>query len=278
VSDALTPKTIRPRWFCYGLALAGTLAVLLVRAELIPLVAHRPLLILLVLPIMLSAGLGGLGPGFLATLVAAVGADLLILDPPGFGIAYPMDAVQLGILIAAGVLVSVLAEGLHRARRQAEEGRALVAYGLLLRVLSERLQRAEREEAQGRALLAAILASIGDGVIATDAQGQVRSLNTQAERLTGWRDEDATGRPVAEVLRIIHDETRVPVAEPVPQVLATGERLGLAADTLLITRDGLELPIHGSATPVSGGDGTSLGAVLVFRDAPPAGAGRARGG
>lgn len=273
----MTPRSPLPRWSLYGLALAGTLAVLLVRAELIPLVANRPLLILLVLPITLSAGLGGLGPGLLATLVAAVGADLLILDPPGFGIAYPMDAVQLGILTAAGVLVSVLAEGLHRARRQAEEGRALVAYGLLLRVLSERLQRAERGEAQGRALQTAILASIGDGVIATDAQGLVCSLNAQAERLTGWRDADAAGRSVAEVLPIIHAETRAPVAEPVPRVLATGECLGLAGDTLLMTRDGLELPIHGSAAPVRGGDGTFLGVVLVFRDAPSAPAGRALG-
>jgi PAS domain S-box-containing protein len=259
-----------PRWAAYALALAATLAVLLVRAQLTSLMAHRPLIILFVLPITLSAVLGGVGPGLVATLVAAVGADLLIFEPIGFGISAPIDTVQLGLLVAVGVLISVLTEGLHRARRRAEDARALAAYGLLLRVLSERLERAQRQVQEGQALQSAILTSVGDAVIATDQQGRVTSLNARAEQLTGWCDAEAVGRPLPDVLRILHGQTRAPVLDPARQVLATSERVGLPADAVLIARDYRKLPIQGSGAPVRLGDGSPVGVVLVFRDDPAA--------
>jgi len=259
------------RWAAYALALAATLAVLLVRAHLTSLMAQRPLIILFVLPITLSAVLGGVGPGIVATLVAALGADLVIFEPAGFGISAPIDKVQLGLLVAVGVLISVLTEGLHRARRRAEDARALAAYGLLLRVLSERLERAQRHAQEGQAFQSAILASVGDAVIATDQQGRVTSLNARAEQLTGWRDAEAVGRALPEVLRIVHGQTRVPIFDPARQVLATSERVGLDADTLLIARDSRERHIDGRGAPVRLGDGSPVGVVLVFRDDPAAG-------
>ncbi|HWA26278.1 MAG TPA: CHASE3 domain-containing protein [Lacunisphaera sp.] len=110
------------------------------------------------------------------------------------------------------------------------------------------------------------LQSIGDGVLATDTRGRITRLNRVAEELTGWPLADARGRPVAEVFRIVHGETRAPAVIPVDQVLATGQTLGLANHTTLIARDNTERAIADSAAPIRDADGRILGVVLAFRD------------
>ncbi len=82
--------------------------------------------------------------------------------------------------------------------------------------------------------------SVGDGVIATDTQGRVELLNPVAEALTGWRQEQARGKLLEEVWRIINEETRQPVENPVRRVMREGLVVGLANHTVLIARDGTE--------------------------------------
>jgi PAS domain S-box-containing protein len=115
-------------------------------------------------------------------------------------------------------------------------------------------------------LLSTTLASIGDAVIVTDAQGRITFLNAEAERLTSWKVSEAAGRPLPEVLRIINEQTRKPVENPVEKVLRLGNVVGLANHTLLIAKDGREIPIDDSAAPIRHADGAVLGVVLVFRD------------
>ena len=103
-------------------------------------------------------------------------------------------------------------------------------------------------------------------MIATDKRGRVTFANPVAGTLTGWTPEEATGQPLGEVFRIINEETRRPVEDPVVRVLRDGVVVGLANHTLLIARDGTERPIHDSAAPIRDGDGEILGAVLVFGD------------
>jgi PAS domain S-box-containing protein len=110
------------------------------------------------------------------------------------------------------------------------------------------------------------LKAIGDAVIATDAHGRVELLNPVAEVLTGWSDEDARGKPLGEVFRILNEQTRAEVENPVARVLKEGVVVGLANHTLLIARDGAERPIADSGAPVLADDGTLIGVVLVFRD------------
>jgi PAS domain S-box-containing protein len=110
------------------------------------------------------------------------------------------------------------------------------------------------------------LSSIGDGVIATDREGRVTFMNAVAEQLTGWQRSDATGRPVREIFRIVNEDTREPVEEPVEQVLASGRTVGLANHTVLIARDGTERPIDDSGAPIVDALGHMHGVVLVFRD------------
>lgn len=110
------------------------------------------------------------------------------------------------------------------------------------------------------------LGCIGDAVIVTDALGRVTFMNPMAEALTGWPARGAAGQPLANVFRIVNEQTRRPPADPVARVLAAGPAVGLANHTILVARDGTERPIDDSAAPVRDGAGATLGVVLVFRD------------
>jgi PAS domain S-box-containing protein len=127
-------------------------------------------------------------------------------------------------------------------------------------------RRAQREERRQREQLHVTLASIGDAVIVTDTEGVVTFLNPVAQALTGWASQDAAGRPLEEVFRIVNEETRRPVEGPVRRVLREGVVVGLANHTVLIARDGREFPIDDSGAPIRAEDGTVAGVVLVFRD------------
>ncbi|HYE91499.1 MAG TPA: PAS domain S-box protein, partial [Terriglobales bacterium] len=124
----------------------------------------------------------------------------------------------------------------------------------------------EQELARQREWLAVTLSSIGDAVIATDAAGRITFMNGVAEQLTGWTSAEAARRPLAEVFRIVNEQTREPVEDPVTKVLREHRVVGLANHTALIARDGTERPIDDSGAPIRSADGEIIGVVLVFRD------------
>jgi PAS domain S-box-containing protein len=127
-------------------------------------------------------------------------------------------------------------------------------------------RRAEAALIAERERLRVTLTSIGDGVIVTDPGGRPTFLNPVAETLTGWRREDAAGRRLEEVFRIVNEETRRPAENPVERVLREGVVVGLANHTVLLTRDGGERAIDDSAAPIVDERGVITGVVLVFRD------------
>jgi len=135
----------------------------------------------------------------------------------------------------------------------------------LQRELAERRQ-AEDAKAKLEAQLRATLYSIGDAVIATNAAGRVAMMNPVAERLTGWSEAEASGRPLTEVFRIINEKTRATVEDPVSRILREGIVIGLANHTLLIARDGREIPIADAGAPIFDARRQITGVVLVFRD------------
>jgi two-component system NtrC family sensor kinase len=112
----------------------------------------------------------------------------------------------------------------------------------------------------------ATLASIGEGVISTDAQGRIDFMNPVAERLTGWNEAAAKGRPTAEVFKIIDEKTRAQVESPVARVLREGAVVRFAKDTVLVAKDGTERPIADNCAPIRDQTGEITGVVLVFRD------------
>ncbi|MFT5699009.1 MAG: PAS domain S-box-containing protein [Desulforhopalus sp.] len=114
--------------------------------------------------------------------------------------------------------------------------------------------------------LSTTLNSIGDAVIATDAQGRIVRMNPVAEELTGWKLEDAREKLLQEVFVIINADTRDLCGNPVEIVLSTETIVGLANHTLLIAKDKTEYHIADSGAPIRDESGEIIGVVLVFRD------------
>jgi PAS domain S-box-containing protein len=148
-------------------------------------------------------------------------------------------------------------------RKQAEENARRLLEEAAARRAAEEHAAAIWEE---RERLRVTLQSIGDGVIATDAEERVTLLNPVAEALTGWESVEATGKPLSSVLIIINEQTRQPVENPVSKALREGRIVGLANHTVLAAKDGTERPIDDSAAPIRDQNGRTIGAVMVFRD------------
>jgi diguanylate cyclase (GGDEF)-like protein/PAS domain S-box-containing protein len=119
---------------------------------------------------------------------------------------------------------------------------------------------AEKERAQ------VTLNSIGDAVVCTDLAGNVTFLNPVAEEMTGWSQEEATDRPMSEVLRILDDTTREAIPNPMELAVLQNQTMNLPSNCHLIRRDGTETPIEDSVSPIHDRQGRVIGAVIVFRD------------
>lgn len=130
------------------------------------------------------------------------------------------------------------------------------------------IQRKAVEEIsfQEKARAEITLNSISDAVIGTDMNCHVDYLNTAAETMTGWIKEDALGRPISEIMPIVHGVTRAPEINPVESAIKQNTAVGMAAGTILIRRDGSEVAIEDSAAPIHNLNGHISGAVIVFHD------------
>src|SRR6184192_2341508 len=128
-------------------------------------------------------------------------------------------------------------------------------------------QRAQAEGAatEQREWLQVTLASIGDGVIATDAAGRVRFLNAAAQRLTAWRAAEAAGRPLDELLQVFDERDGAPLRNPLKAALANRSATAATGEPALRARDGALHPVTVNAAPILDGEGL-LGAVLVLRE------------
>ena len=128
------------------------------------------------------------------------------------------------------------------------------------------IQNKQKSLHESKEQLSATLFSIGDGVIATDTQGNITKINKVAQNLTGWEYPEAVGKPITEIFHIIQAQTREIAFNPVERVLKEGTIIGLANHTILIAKDGTEYQIADSCAPIKAENGELLGAVLVFRD------------
>ena len=114
--------------------------------------------------------------------------------------------------------------------------------------------------------LATVLKSIGDAVIASDTDRRITFMNPVAEKLTGWKQEDALGRKLTEVLNIKGLDLLALEKHLVEKVIVEGLTINLIEDRLLLTKDGTEIPISDSVAPIKDDNGENPGTVLVFRD------------
>ena len=169
-------------------------------------------------------------------------------------------------LVVEGRPVGLLGMGFYAEQRFSSADRRFVE--TFAKLCGQALLRAVRRDRERMAWrwLSTTLQSIGDAVIATDNAGLVTFMNGVAERLTGFRDAEARGRPLSQVFQIFSEKTRALVESPVTKVLREGAVVGLANHTVLRTKHGLEIPIDDSGAPIRDEHGVIYGVVLVFRD------------
>jgi len=170
-------------------------------------------------------------------------------------------------------------ESVHRMKHRNGEWRWMASRaravldpnGRLMRLLGVEVDITERklyEDALFREKESAqiTLQSIGDGVITTDAECNVEYVNPVAAELTGWKVDDASGRSIDEIFRAFHEETCEPLENPLAVAIRRDRAIKSVRPTLLIRRDGNELYIESTASPIRDGKGNVTGGVLVFHD------------
>jgi PAS domain S-box-containing protein len=251
------------RW---GVAVLAVTAGWLVREGFGAAAGETPLAFIFFFPaVAFAAWYGRLGPALLALVLSALAVNWQFTGPYHtltFDWVYGVAAMT-GYVCSCGLIIGAI-ENLHRTKRQ------LMAQ-LMAQIERGKLDLAELEDDKAeleddKEWVSTTLASIGDAVIATDPDGRVRFLNAEAERLTDWSSAEALGQPLSAVFRIMNEQTRQPVENPLTHALLNGGVGGLANHTVLLAKNGRETPIHDSAAPIRRPDGSPSGVIFVFRD------------
>ncbi len=190
--------------------------------------------------VAVAVWLGGPLPAAVTALLGYVACSYLFIAPRG---TLSFEGAGHAVGLAAYLFTCALIIGFGHATRLAQ------------------LRTSEQRE-----LLRVTLRSIGDAVVTTDVEGRVTFLNTVAETLTGWSQEEARGLPLDTVFRIVDEATHEAVESPATRALREGTVVGMANHTLLIQRSGAERAIDDSAAPIRDDEGRVSGCVLVFRD------------
>ncbi|HEV2133022.1 MAG TPA: CHASE3 domain-containing protein [Terracidiphilus sp.] len=232
----------------YGAAILAVAAITLIRAALTPPMGPGGMpFTLYFCAVAFAAWFGGLRPAVVSIVLSLLAGAWFFAAPTGsFWVSGHDDQVAMLMIVLVGFGMALLS----RSQRNAVE----------------RAVRAESAERDERQRFEITLGGIGDAVIATDAEGRVTFLNPVASALLKWPEAEAQGRPLNAIFRIVNEATRETVESPVARVLREGQIVGLANHTVLIARDGTEVPIDDSAAPIRDGQGKIQGTVLVFRD------------
>ena len=115
-------------------------------------------------------------------------------------------------------------------------------------------------------LLEIMLDSIGDGVVGIDNNGYITEINKAAQEITGWKEDEVRNKPFMDVFQLRNEETGMPIEDPVERVLKSGNTIGIANHTVLMNKEGRNIPISGSAAPIKDENGRTYGVVIIFRD------------
>jgi two-component system cell cycle sensor histidine kinase/response regulator CckA len=200
-------------------------------------------------------------------------ADIVLMD---IRINGPIDGIETAALIREGLHLPVIFLTAHADRSTIDRAKLSSPFGYILKPipyasLNSSIEialdkhRAERQLQAREELLRSTLDSVADAVVATDHLSRVLMLNGAAEALTGWTQTAAEGQPLMSVLRLVDGESGELAEDPVPLAILKDEVLTLDRSCQLISRDGRQVMIAGSAVPVKS-SGVTLGTVLTFRD------------
>ncbi|OYE06209.1 hybrid sensor histidine kinase/response regulator [Nostoc sp. 'Peltigera membranacea cyanobiont' 232] len=203
-----------------------------------------------------------------------ISPDLVLMDIKLKG---SMDGIEAAQEIYKYLDIPVIYLTAYADDKTLERAKITEPFGYLLKPFKEKELRTnieitltkhdlERQLKINKKWLDALLRSIGDAVIASDLQELVTFMNPVAENLTGWKQEEAYGKNSSQVFNIANAETHNSIESPIVKVLQDGIIVSLPAETILITREGGEIPIDDSAAPIKDDKDNITGAVLVFRD------------
>ncbi len=212
--------------------------------------------------VMAAAGRTGMVEGIDYSGVEVVSVLLPVANSPWFLIAKVDSEEVFAEWRSRAILIMLLWLGLGSVVFIG----AFIAWQRASRAHFRELYRSEAERRAAVERHSITLKSIGDAVIATDANGRVELMNPVAEALTGWSEAEARGRPLAEVFRLVDESTRATIDNPVDQVLRDRATITLSTQAVLIAKDGTEHPVADSGSPIIDEAGAVAGAVLVFRD------------
>ncbi|WP_271255077.1 response regulator [Pseudanabaena sp. Chao 1811] len=187
------------------------------------------------------------------------------------------DGIEIATILRQEYHLPVIYITAHTDDTTLERARRSEPYGYLVKPFDERDLRVaietasykhsmERQLALREAQLSAILKSTHDAVIATDRVAEVIYMNTAAENLTGWHFDEALGKEVTEIFRLVDEYSGEEIANPVPQVLRSGQVTYLNDSTTMIDRYGTQKPVCDSASPIYLPSGEIDGAVMVLWD------------
>lgn len=200
--------------------------------------------------------------------------DLALID---MMLAGDMDGIAVAEQMRAHFNIPVVYLTAYVDQRLLQRAKIAEPFGYVLKPFAERRlhlnieialyrHEMERKFKESEQWLSTILRSIGEGVIATDENGRVQFINSVAEDLTGWQQEDAFGKELEEVFNVISEGTETPIKTHIMEALQGEIIVGLTEPNLLAARDGKETPIDYSAAPIRNDQERTTGVVLVFRD------------
>ncbi len=188
-----------------------------------------------------------------------------------------MDGISAAKVIVDSLHIPVVFLTSHSDKITLQRAKAIGAYGYLLKpfrsddlhvAIEVALSKYELEQKlkESEQWFSKTLNCISDAVIATDAEGKVRFMNPVAEKITGYRLEQAQGKVTTELMTLLTESDRTIVESPVSKALTSLTVTGLDCSALLVTQSGKEFPVDEGVAPILNDDGVLLGAVMVFRD------------
>ncbi|MDP1634961.1 MAG: PAS domain S-box protein, partial [Gallionellaceae bacterium] len=236
------------RWQLYLFAIVVTLFALLLRESVGIQFSMRPMLIMIMFPIILSAALGGFGPGLLSTAIATLYAAYYFTPAAGDArFQLPQDLLPAGFMVVNGLLISLLSMMLHQARHRSEQARRQAESGLA-------------EKTRALQLLDGIAKSSTDAIFALDIKGRFILFNPAAERFVG--------KPAAEVLGL--DESAIFPPGIAEQLIADNRKVMESNQTHsfteeLVTQQG-KVTFNVTKGPLHDADGKVIGMFGISRD------------
>ena len=200
--------------------------------------------------------------------------DLVLMDIFLNGV---MDGIQAAGQIRARYNIPIIYLTAYADSSTLQRAKVTEPFGYVLKPFEERellttiemalyKYRIEQRLKDSERWLATTLKSIGDGVAATDQDGRVKFMNPVAEALTGWKQDEALGKGLIDVFRLVSADTKQPLDNPVDRVLRQSAGIGVSTSGVLVSRAGQETPVYHSAAPIRDDDGTIAGVVLIFSD------------